>query len=57
MKNFDIFGVHRKIFILKDVSGKTNIEGRLIKKRTWTVCKFKRGERRKNEGGGVFMGD
>ena len=42
--NFNIMGVHRKIWILEGVHEKTNIQGGgLPKTGAWTVCRFKRG--------------
>ena len=57
MKNFDILGVHWKIWLLGGWSSqKTNIEGGLPEKGgAWTVCKFKGGLGKK-EGDGVFEG-
>ena len=42
MKNFNILGVHWKIWFLRG-SWKANIEGGLPKKGAWTVCRFKGG--------------
>ena len=58
MKNFDILGVHWKIWLLEVGSQKTNIEGGLPKRGgggSWTVCWFK-GEAWQERGSGVFEG-
>ena len=50
MKNFNLWGVPRKIRLLWRVGGgslKTNIEWGLSKKGAWTVCRFKEGLARK----------
>ena len=45
MKNFDITAVHWKIPLLwgggKEGSHQTSIEGWLLKKGAWTICRFK----------------
>ena len=59
MNNFNILGVHWKIWLLRGEGGlrKTNIEGGdCLKRGAWTVCWFKRGRFGKEEGGGVFEG-
>ena len=56
MKNFNIFGVHKKIQLLDVGSRKTNIEERLPKKEgVWTICQFDGGLCKK-VGGDVFEG-
>ena len=51
--NFNIMGVHRKIWFLEGVHEKTNIQGGgLPKTGAWTVCRFKRGL---GENKGVFL--
>ena len=45
-----------KNLYFRDVSSKTNIQGRLPKKGTWTFCRFKRGEIGKNEGVVILWG-
>ena len=58
MKNYIIFGVHWKIWLLEGGSRKTDIEGGLPKRGTWTVCRFKGGGGAWQERGrgGVFEG-
>ena len=55
MKNFIIFGVHRKNRILRGVHEKPMYRGIAWKGGTWTVSRFKEGLSKK-EGGGVFEG-
>ena len=52
MKNFNILGVHWKIWFLRG-SWKANIEGGLPKKGAWTVCRFKGGGAWEERGDGV----
>ena len=53
MKNFDILGVHWKIWLLGgEFTKKNDIEGDCLKKGPWTVCRFKGAWQ---ERGGVFL--
>ena len=56
MKNFNILGVHWKIWFLGGGLTKNQYRGdELPKKGAWTVCRFKGGLGKK-DGGGVFEG-
>ena len=56
MKNFNIFGVHQKIWLLGGSGSMINqYEGALPKKGAWTVQQFK-GEPDKKDRDGVFEG-
>ena len=52
MKNFNIFGVHRKIRFLGGggIHEKPISMGDCLKRGTWTVCRFKGGGLGKKEG-------
>ena len=54
MKNFNVLGVHWKIWLLRGGGGsrRTNIEGGdCLKRGAWAVCWFKGGLGKKEEGG------
>ena len=55
MKNFNILGVHRKIWVLRGGGHKRPIyRWDCLKREAWTVCRFKGGWQER--GGGVFEG-
>ena len=55
MKNFNIFGVHWKIQLLRGGSQKTNTqEGDYLKRGAWTVADLR--EAWQERGGGAFEG-
>ena len=55
MKNFNVFGIHRKIqFYLGRFMKNQYIRRNYVKRGAWTVCKFKEGLTKR--GGGVFEG-
>ena len=54
MKSSNIFGVHRKIRLVWGFTKNQYIgggRGDCLKSETWTVCRFKRVLRKKEEGG------
>ena len=58
MKNFNIMGAHKKIRFLGGAGGggvtkKQYIVGNCLKRRHWTVCRFKRGSAKKRRA--VFL--
>ena len=51
MKNFSIFGIHRKMWFFREVYKKTNIQGGLPKKGGFGSWQIQRGLGKKEEGG------
>ena len=57
MENFNVLGVHEKIWVLggREVTKNQYIRGSCLKRRAWTICRFKGGAWHERGAGVVFL--